>query len=333
MSEIFSVDVEGGDQVGKGDAVKNLAERIAYEGYDVSVISFPCYATPIGNAVREVLKENIFSELGLDEHEAVSAKMALFALNRLEVLNYVLQKNTDTVYVCDRGPFSNALTIAYALVSDPVLHGMQNALVEEALELDSFFRYSMRTDNCVIKLSSGSSIWSKEREDGDLHERKDVQELSEDIYGSIWKAGNIDFANVLTKKDGKWRPRSEIQCDCFNFVQPKLKPNPKSDSMVPNYLEVGKVMSTLYQGGRSSSGALKYFSSSIMENNKVAMYESACVIARDVVNSVKDIRWYNMGIRSAAREILAMHDGILLLLERLYGERFVLKLLKSVQND
>lgn len=333
MSEIFSVDVEGGDQVGKGDAVKNLAEKIAYEGYDVSVISFPCYATPIGNAVREVLKQNLFSELGLDEYESVSAKMALFALNRLEVLNYVLQKNTDTVYVCDRGPFSNALTIAYALVSDPVLHDMQDTLVEEALELDSFFRCSMHTDSCVIKLSSGSGIWSKEREDGDLHERKDVQELSEDIYESIWKIANVDFTNVLTKKHGEWRPRSEIQCDCFNFVQPKLKSGSKGNSKIPNYLEVGEVMSTLYQGGRAGSGALKGFSSSIMENNKVAMYESASVIAHDVVGSVKDIRWYNMDIRSAAREILAMHDGILLLLERLYGERFVLKLLKSVQND
>ena len=37
MENFFSVDIEGGDQVGKGDAVKNLSFQLANEGFDVSV--------------------------------------------------------------------------------------------------------------------------------------------------------------------------------------------------------------------------------------------------------------------------------------------------------
>lgn len=86
MENFFSVDIKGGDQVGKGDAVKSLSFQLANEGFDVSVISFPCYTSPIGNAVRAVLKEDIFDDLGLDPKESVSSKMALFSLNRLEIL-------------------------------------------------------------------------------------------------------------------------------------------------------------------------------------------------------------------------------------------------------
>lgn len=329
MENFFSVDIEGGDQVGKGDAVKNLSQELANEGFDVSVISFPCYFSPIGNAVRAVLKEDIFDDLGLDSKESVSSKMALFALNRLEILNHLVSEKDEKLFVFDRGPFSNALTIAYAL-SKGLEAGYQEELVDIAFYLDSLFRKEMRVDDCVIRIFTESNSWSKVREDGDLHESKDVQDISDSIYGIFRSKIQENWKDILSKSRDGWRTREDIMVDCLQFVKERNKLEPSRISKSPKYLQVGKSLESLYKGIRIDQRALNMLEVSLAVNDKQGMYESSSLISQNVVNSVKEIGWYNEGIRNEVKKLLDTYDSILLLLERIYGEEFVLKFLKSV---
>ncbi|PKN03104.1 hypothetical protein CVU76_03755 [Candidatus Dojkabacteria bacterium HGW-Dojkabacteria-1] len=332
MSEIFSIDVEGGDQVGKGDAVGNIAKELASEGYDVCIVSFPCYATPVGNAVREVLKNDHLNHMGLDSQEALSSKMALFALNRLEVLNFLIQQKSDCVYVFDRGPFSNALTIAYAYAKG-LSHINSESLVEEALSFDSFFRQKMLVDNCVIRLFNNASNWSKEREDGDLHESKDVQDISEGIYRVFGQRIGGNWVDIPSKDVNGWRSRVDICNESLAFIKERLRLAPKTDSKHPKHLSMGDMLTSLYSGSRIDVGSLYAFVDSIACNEKGRMYEYSDKIAQDVVSSVGTVEWYNGEIRGAVKNLVDQNPSILTLLENLYGEIFVAKFVKSLDYE
>lgn len=329
MPKIFSIDVEGGDQVGKGDAVGNIAKELASEGYDVCIVSFPCYATPIGNAVREVLKNDYLNRMGLDSQEALSSKMALFALNRLEVLNFLIQQEGDCVYVFDRGPFSNALTIAYAYAKG-FSQDNSESLVEEVLSFDSFFRQKMLVDNCVIRLFNNSNNWSREREDGDLHESKDVQDISDGMYRVFGQRIGKNWIDIPSKDEGGWRSRVDICNESIAFVKERLELTPRVGSKRPKHLPMGDMLTSLYSGSRIDVGSLDAFVDSIACNEKGRMYEYAEKIAQEVVFSVGTVEWYNGEIREAVKNLIDQNPPILTLLENLYGEIFVSKFVKSL---
>ena len=116
LSEFKSIDIEGSDQVGKGDAVKNLAQEYCNNGIDTTVVSLPYYASPIGYCIRTTLKEGLNPDMNIEREREVHIKMSLFALNRLEILNSILSNPNKGIYLFDRGPFSNALTIGYGIL-------------------------------------------------------------------------------------------------------------------------------------------------------------------------------------------------------------------------
>lgn len=330
MNENLSVIVEGGDQVGKGDAVMNLSKELASEGYPICVVSFPCYATPIGNAIRESLKNDIFASSGLDPYEQVSSKMALFSLNRLEILNYILQDSQNHIYVCDRGPFSNALTIAYGVAQVGISEQEVNSLVDYAFSLDSFFRKYMNADNCVINLKNTSSVWSNSRSDMDLHESRDVQEISEKIYSKFGTIIGDGWIDVVSKNSNGWRAREDILEDTTKFVKRRIDRTPTSPSKAPDYLPMSKVISSLYKGALLSAEPVALFSDALKMNDKEGIYQYCSTIANEIVNTSEYMEWYNMDMRNAVKEIVEGNIGILIVLESLYGEDFVLKLLRSV---
>lgn len=332
MSEYFSVDLEGGDQVGKGDAVRNLSLELAWQGLDVTIVSFPCYATPVGFAVRKVLKEDLLSKYDMDLKEATTAKMALFSLNRLEVLNSILSSEKSDIYLFDRGPFSNALTIAYA-ISTGLSPKYQEELVSKALSLDSYFRESLGIDRCVIRLCNMDCSWSKERdEEGDLYESRYVQERSDSIYSIFANILGDNWIDIPSKNRDGWRERSDITKECLEFVKKSYEISSVGDSKHPNYFPVVQTLENLYRGSTVDSRALDLFMSSIGSNNKQSMYEISEIISNQVVNSVKDISWYNEEIEGVVKEILDDIPELLFLLEDLYGEDFVIKFLKSVNR-
>lgn len=330
MNEKFSVIVEGCDQVGKGDAVENLSKELAFEGYPICVVSFPCYATPIGNAIRESLKSDIFAHSGLDPYEQVSSKMSLFALNRLEILNYIFQDPKDHIYVCDRGPFSNALTIAYGIAQGGISEKEKDTLIDYAFSLDSFFRKHMNADNCVINLTDTSATWSNSRSDIDLYENRDVQEISENIYAKFSTRVGAGWVDIVSKNSNGWRNREDILADSVEFVRRRMKKAPVSPSKASDYLPMSKVISSLYRGSSLSAKPIALFSEALRMNDKGGIYLYCGTIADEIVNTSKYIEWYNMDMRNAVKEIVEGNVGILIVLENLYGQDFVLKLLRSV---
>ena len=331
MLENFSVDIEGGDQVGKGDAVGNIAKKLAREGYEVCVVSFPCYATPVGNGVRKILKEDFFNSMGLDLKEALSSKMALFALNRLEVLNFLIQQKGQNIYVFDRGPFSSALSIAYACVKG-LPDDNREGIVEEALNLDLYFRQKMLVDKCVIRLFNETNNWSKEREDVDLHESKDVQYISEEIYKIFRQKIGPDWIDIPSRGSNDWRLREDICDDCIGFIRKRLRLAPSINSKRPKYLSVGDMLANLYKGSEIDPESLDGFVSSVKCNDKGKMYKYSEEIVDEVVSSMGDIKWYNEEIKRIVRILVTQNPAILVLLGNLYGEIFVSKFVKSFED-
>ncbi len=168
------VNFEGLDQVGKGDAVKNLSYEISQLGYKTNVISFPYYATPFGFLIRDILVNGLPESIKVNKNQEVELKMALFSLNRLEILNCILCDKQYDVYIFDRGPFSCALTIGYHISNYNDEYERISEYADKGLYFDSYFRGILNVDNCVIYLKHKGIEWegSRQKEGDDLYEKK-----------------------------------------------------------------------------------------------------------------------------------------------------------------
>jgi len=198
--EFKSIDIEGSDQVGKGDAVKNLAQEYCNNGIETTVVSLPYYASPIGYCIRTALKEGFNTDMNIEKEREVHIKMSLFALNRLEILNSILSNPSNGLYLFDRGPFSNALTIAYALTEGQNGNEIED-LADKALDLDRYFRDMLNIDRCVIRLQTEEQQWTQSRsEKADLYEKSDVQEKSKEVYSIFEQRIGDGWKNITTKK-------------------------------------------------------------------------------------------------------------------------------------
>ena len=336
MSENFelkSVDVEGPDQVGKGDAVKNIAQEYCNRGIDTTLISFPYYATPIGYCIREVLTEGFSIDIGIEDSREVKVKMALFALNRLEILNSILSNQQGGVYIFDRGPFSNALTIAYSLVNKESNLVDIDDLVDTAIDLDRYFREVLNIDNCVIKLQTEEDVWVQNRgERGDLHENSDVQEKSKYIYSKFEERIGPGWTNITTKRPDGWRDREEIKEDCISFASSRLGIYGRRyrTRRIPRYIGIESVQEDLYIGSEVDLEARKDWLNAVKSNNKEGIYSLGEEIAIHIAKSVDRIEWCNMDIRKEVKRILELNPEVLDVLEYMYGEKFIINFLQSI---
>jgi len=117
---------DGLDGSGKGTLANLLCEHLVYNGYNVVFVELPDYSSPIGRLIKDMLKGSF--------NLVLNQTMALFALNRLEVLPAIIlsalklyaENNKDICVVFDRFVTSNILTIAYNLslihISEPTRH-------------------------------------------------------------------------------------------------------------------------------------------------------------------------------------------------------------------
>ena len=53
-----SVCIEGGDQLGKGDATSRIVSELEADGVNLTFSSFPIYATPIGSVIRSIIQNS-----------------------------------------------------------------------------------------------------------------------------------------------------------------------------------------------------------------------------------------------------------------------------------
>ena len=333
--ELKSIDVEGSDQVGKGDAVKNIAQEYCDRGIDTTIISFPYYATPIGYCIREVLTEGFASDVDINEEREVDVKMALFALNRLEILNSILSATREGIYIFDRGPFSNALTIAYFLVNEVPNTRDVEELVDIAMDLDEYFRNILNIDNCVIRLQTEEGIWVQNRgEKGDLHENSDVQEKSKEVYARFESKVGSGWTNITTKKAEGFREREDIKNDCVDFASARLGIYGRRSraKRVPKYIGVESIQDDLYIGSEIDKEVRKDWLNAIRSNDKTEIYSLGKLIAKHIAETADTVQWYNEGIRNEIRRIIELNPEILSVLEYMYGEKFVINFLQSIHE-
>lgn len=335
-SEFKSISIEGGDQVGKGDAVKNLAEEYCNKGIDTTVVSFPYYSSPIGYAIRRSLTEDgIFENLDIAKEAEVYIKMTLYALNRLEILNSMLSNPRDGVYIFDRGPSSNALTIAYSLIGQEEVPNIED-LVDRAIDLDTYFREVLNIDNCIIKLQSEGEKWVKSRrEKEDLYENSDVQEKSKEIYSIFeYKIGD-GWKNIVTRNRGVWRRRDEIAQDCESFASSRLGIYSKRyrKKRIPEYIGIDSIQKDTYIGSEVDLKMQNDWLEASKNNNKQEIYTLASKISAQIVGSFHYIKWYNEDIRNEIKRISKLNEEIfgdvLVILEYIYGEEFLIKFVDS----
>lgn len=334
-SKYKCIDFEGSDQVGKGDAVKNISLELANRGLKTSVISFPYYATPFGYLIREILVNGFPSKFKLDSDRAVQLKMSLFSLNRLEILNCILASRKFDIYVFDRGPFSNALTIAYHIFQNEKDSQNREHLVDMALFFDSYLRDVLSIDNCVICLKYEGVEWKESRngQRDDLHEVSGVQDISTQIYQLFEAKLGDGWKNVVTKNTNGWRERDDIKGDCLEFalnrgIIPKKRGGEKK---VLKYLGLNEIQKSLYVGSEIKVGLKKEWLSAITNNDKKEVYRVSELVSEALASSTERLVWNDIGVVNHIKVLLNLFPEIFDIIEYKYGKPFVSKLKKSIK--
>ena len=330
------IDFEGADQVGKGDAVKNFSAYVSNLGFYSCVIAFPYYCTPIGYVIRDILVNGFPTEISIKKDKEVEVKMSLFALNRLEIVNCIEKGDLFDLYIFDRGPFSNALTIAYHLFENPEEMLRKNELVNEALQFDSYFRKTLNIDNCVVCLRYKDMSWRKERNNdgGDLYERKEVQDISGEVYDIFESKIGNGWKNVVTKDKDGWRSREEIRDNCIKFASKRGVLSMKSeilDLKNPKYLGINEIQKYLYIGSEIDSSLKESWLEAVQENDKKKVYLLSGDISEALAGTTERLSWNSDKIIVQVKNILSLFPEIADIIAIKYGESFLSKFLKSLE--
>lgn len=332
------VSFEGGDQVGKGDALNFFSGKLIERGdVDIVTSSFPIYGTPIGSTIRVLLKEG-GEKFNLDHREELEVKMALFALNRLEFLEVFLEQDIskEALVLFDRSAFSNALTIAYAMKEIPDMTSEDiKGLVKTALDLDSLLIDTLSLNRCVVQPVIDGEEWHSSRDgEVDLHESPDVQRYAAFVYSLYEGIIGDGWMRVPTKEEGVWRDREEIYSDIFGFVVERLG-KIGSDGYKGKKYEVGirEIAENIYVGSYVDEDLLQQYIGSIENNDKDTMYTTSIEVKNQICSSYDSILFKNKAIREAFRSILRQYPKIEEVLEYNLGEKFVNKLEKVLEDE
>lgn len=331
---------EGGDQTGKADAILTFAKKLQEKGISVTYTSFPVYATPIGTTIRLFLRQGL-DDLKLSRMRELKAKMAVYALNRLEFMDVFLSnpKFKDTIILLDRSPFSNAITIAYGLANVPDMHnyGVLNDLVNYALELESFMIKKLNLNNCVIQMVSEERSWSNVRhETADINENEAVQLAGEKIYDMYEDRIGEGWKKIVTRTKEGWRDRDDIFDDIYTFFTSRVGSLDEnmSKGMLKMRYEIGieEILKHLYKGETLPEGIISNYLKALRENDKDAMHNYGCKIGLDVGNSCRTITFKNKGVKNAANKIIDDVPEALDVLAHFVSKEFVNKLRKGLDD-
>lgn len=331
---------EGGDQTGKADAILTFSEKILNMGIPVTYASFPVYATPFGTAIRLFLRQGL-EDLKLSKLKELKAKMAMYALNRLEFMDVFLSnpKFKDTVIVLDRSPFSNALTVAYGLANYPEMrnYGMLNQLIDYAMELDGFMIKKLNLTNCVFQTVTEDDNWDNVRhEDADINENEKVQKAAMQIYDMYEDRIKEGWKKILTKTKDGWREREAISDEIYRFFIDRVGDitDKKVRSMLRIRYEIGieEILKHIYKGEVLPEGVVCEYLKALRTNDKDNMHKFGCMIGTEVGVTCKTMSFKNKGVRQAARKIVNEVPEVLDVLSYFISEDFPDKFLKAIDD-
>jgi thymidylate kinase len=339
-----SIVIEGADQVGKADTTRDLGEYLLSENIPIYRFSFPQYATPFGSAIRLFLKNGVedIQELGQIKgtRREIEIRMMMFALDRLQALESILRmpEDKDRILLLDRGPYSNALTIAYGIsvvenLSDEDVHEMANL----GFDMEEYLIKTLNLDNCVIQLSAnhGKEGWKSIRNGGeDQYEKREVQEKTEKGYLEFSKVVGEGWKTVITKEKGDWKDRSLRNKEVTTFIEERidLSKTEKEKSTSFESIDVLDIAKDMYGLEISKEAVVQDFYRALDENDKSTIYQKGLDIGESIALECKNITIKDKGVKNSILNILEAYPECILLLEYYYGETFVKKLIKAI-ND
>lgn len=240
-----TITLEGQDQAGKGDATLNLAKKLVGENFSILSLSLPFYSAPIGTLIRlyytdiERFNTNPHLKKIAGKKQQTEIVGALFTLNRLEVLTPITslanQLECDFV-LSDRGAYSMAVSIAYAVVSGMVDNTEIPDMIEKFLNFDALYRTTLLSDLLIIQLKSNGKVskvaqGERREAESDIYESVDVQRITKEVHKEYGK--KLTFWNeVVTRYDTEdpdirnWRDRGDILDELWEIVQNSLENDP-----------------------------------------------------------------------------------------------------------
>lgn len=330
---------EGGDQVGKADAILTFSNKIMEMGVPVTYASFPIYATPIGASIRLFLRHGI-DELQLPKLEELKIKMALYALNRLEFMDVLLSHPfyKKTLILLDRSPFSNAVTIAYGLANTEEAQDIKtiNELIDFALRLEKLMIKKMNLGSCVVQMVSEDSNWDNVRnETADINENVEVQKASDQIYKMYAKRIGKGWKRIVTKKADGWRDRCDIFNDIYTFlISRNGELEQKDEKMVKVRYEIGieEILLDMYKGYALPEGIVTRYLKALRANDKDTMHDTACEIGAEVGKTCKVMKYKNKVVKESARKIVEENPAIIEVIQHFISKEFAGKFVKAINE-
>lgn len=333
-SDYRAICLEGGDQVGKADATNNLFLGLEKLNINLTPSSFPIYSTPIGASIRLLLKQGCPEEI-LPLENSLEARMALFALNRLEFMAVLLTepKYSESFLLFDRSPFSNALTISYGLTSlDSCNENDLMKYINMSLDLDSLMISKLGLGRCIVQLQSKRKSWENVRmEQGDQYEREEVQEKCDMVYDMYKGVVGPGWHQVVTKNEFGWREKGEIYEDILEIIRATYGEMDNIKNGINQPLGFSEITETLYPEANFDNAKLEVYQTALKDNNKNEMYESAVILGKQVATSCAKVEINDKEVRSEFRRILINVPETVNILRYFLGDIFVEKLLKGLE--
>ncbi len=331
-----TVAIEGGDQVGKGDAILNLSRALVEEGESITMLALPFYALPIGMSIRKMLctnQENLRKINGLEDvvgtPRQTEIAMAMFALNRLEVLK-TLEK-AEGLVILDRSAFSHALTISYNIFLGNIPKEEMEEFAYKGIDMDQLFIDELNLSNCVLNLRTEKSKWNASRGNGeDLYEREEVQDICDSVYDVFKEYSKEGWKNVVTRKDDKWRSREDILQDNLEFVHSRISSKREKLGHL-RVLSAKDISNDIYPDIQLSPKDEESWMEAVLANDKQKMYQASINIAEEIAKGIKTVQ-LSTEIREQFKKILGEYPEVYSLLEAFAGSHYVLVLREAVNE-
>lgn len=334
--ETRTVTIEGGDQVGKGDAILNLSKALEGEGESVTMLALPYYALPIGMGVRKMLCssqeelkriERLKDVIGTPRQTEIA--MAMFALNRLEVVGTL--KEAQSLVILDRSAFSHALTISYNIFLGNIEKEKMEEFVYKGIDMDQLFIDELNLSNCVLNLRTEKSKWNATRGNGeDMYEREEVQDICDSVYDVFKEYSKEGWKNIITRKDDEWRSREDILKESLEFVHSRISCKKGIQGSL-KVLSPKDISNDIYPNVEISSKEEKLWMEAVVANDKQKMYQASVNIAQEIANKVKKVTM-SPEIKEAFKKILDEYPEVYSLLETFAGIHYVLVFREAVNG-
>lgn len=320
------ISCEGGDQCGKGDAILTFRKKFLERGVSITFSSFPLYASPFGTCIRKFLN-NGMDDFDFSSRKGLKIKMALYALNRLELLDVLLAnpEYKKTLILFDRSSFSNAVTLAYGIVNIRDLTNEEiDKFVKYAFWLDGLMIRKLKLRNCIVQMIALNSSWENLRSGGqrDIYENPDVQAMTEKTYDLFQGKVGDGWKKIITKIDKSWSDREEIFNSIYDFAVKRLGEFNLEVFPKGYNANIREIICNSYSGTKVKESDVDGYLKALEENNKDSMYIYSIKVGEQIGKSCSSFLLNDKDVRKKFCMIFKDLPELYMVLEQYLGSKF-----------